>query len=180
MGPKITVDCATMFNKGLEVLEAAWLFDLSPERIDVVIHRQSVVHSLVECCDGALLAQLGAPDMRLPIQYALTWPARLPCPGARLNLAQWGKLTFEPPDDEAFPAIALCRKAFAMGGLAGAVLNAANEEANAQFRAGRIGFCEIANLAAAALANTPAGAANTLEEIFAADQFAREWVLSQI
>ena len=177
MGAKITIDSATMFNKGLEVMEAAWLFDLPPERVNVVVHRQSVVHSMVECVDGAVLAQLGTPDMRLPIQYALTYPARVSCPAQRLNLAAVGTLTFEPPDDEAFPAVQLCRKALAMGGLAGATLNAANEAANALFRAGKIGFLEITELVAEALERTPNSPADTLENIFAADQAAREFVM---
>jgi len=118
MGAKITIDCATMMNKGLEVIEAAWLFGLPVERIDVLVHRKSVVHSLVELADGSVLAQLGTPDMRLPIQYALTFPERLPSPVSRLDLTSCGALTFEQPDDEAFPAIALCREAYRRGGLA--------------------------------------------------------------
>ena len=180
MGAKITVDSATMFNKGLEVIEAAWLFDLPPERVDVLVHRQSIVHSMVECSDGAVLAQLGTADMRLPIQYALTYPARAQNPGVRLNLAAVGTLTFEPPDDAAFPAIQLCRRAHAMGGLAGATLNAANEAANALFRAGKIGFLDIAELVAEALEHTPRGLANSLESIFAADQAAREFIISKV
>ena len=179
MGAKITVDSATMFNKGLEVIEAAHLFAMPPERIDVLVHRQSIVHSLVECVDGAVLAQLGTPDMRLPIQYALTHPARVEGAsgqGERLNLAALGTLTFEPSDDAAFPAIALCRRAHTMGGLAGATLNAANEAANEQFRAGNISFFQIAELVEEALEHTPQGAADTLENIFAADQAAREFV----
>ena len=179
MGAKITVDSATMFNKGLEVIEAAHLFAMPPERIDVLVHRQSIVHSLVECVDGAVLAQLGTPDMRLPIQYALTHPARTKGAGGAgewLNLAALGTLTFEPPDDAAFPAIQLCRRAFAMGGLAGATLNAANEAANERFREGEISFFQITELVEEALNHTPHGAADTLEMIFAADQAAREFV----
>ncbi|MDR0531422.1 MAG: 1-deoxy-D-xylulose-5-phosphate reductoisomerase [Oscillospiraceae bacterium] len=176
MGAKITVDSATMFNKGLEIMEAAWLFGLPAERVDVWIHRQSVVHSLIECADGAVLAQFGAPDMRLPIQYALTWPERRACPGKRLNLADWGTLTFEPPDDATFPAMRLCREAYQMGGLAGAVLNGANEAANALFRAGKIGFLEIAALVEAALRGVPHGSAESLDDVFQADQYARERV----
>jgi len=176
MGAKITVDCATMFNKGLEVIEAAWLFNLPPERIDVLVHRQSIVHSLVECSDGAVLAQLGTADMHLPIQYALTYPARARRLSERLNLAAAGTLTFELPDDAAFPAIRLCRRAHAMGGLAGATLNAANEAANALFRAGKLGFLELTELVAKALEDTPKGPADSLESIFAADQAAREFV----
>ena len=174
MGAKITVDSATMMNKGLEVIEAAWLFGLPAERIDVLVHRQSIVHSLVELTDGAVLAQMGTPDMRLPIQYALTYPERLPSPAERLDLAACGALTFTEPDDEAFPAIGLCREAFKRGGLAPAVLNGANEAANALFREGKIGFLEITRLIAGAVAATPPGDADDLEKILSADRYARE------
>lgn len=176
MGAKITVDSATMMNKGLEVIEAAWLFGLAAEQIDVLVHRQSVVHSMVECSDGAVLAQLGTADMRLPIQYALTYPQRLPSPAPRLDWNGCSALTFEPLDEETFPAVSLCRSALRRGGLAGAVLNGANEVANAMFRAGSIGFLEITRLAAAALERTPSGDADSLEAIFAADAWAREFV----
>ena len=179
MGAKITVDCATMMNKGLEVIEAAWLFGLTEDRIDVLVHRQSVVHSMLEYIDGAVLAQLGAADMRLPIQYALTYPQRLPCPAARLDLAKWGALTFEPPDGAAFPAVALCRQAIRIGGLAPAALNGANEAANELFRLGRLRFPEIAELAAAAMEAAPKGEGDTLESILAADRGAREYVISK-
>jgi len=174
MGAKITVDSATMMNKGLEVVEAAWLFGLPAEQIDVLVHRQSVVHSLVELTDGAVLAQLGTPDMRLPIQYALTYPERLPSPAPFLNLATCGPLTFAEPDNEAFPAIALCREAYKRGGLAPAVLNGANEAANALFRQGRIAFPDITRHAAAAVDATPPGEADSLEKILEADRYARE------
>ena len=174
MGAKITVDSAAMINKGLEVIEAAWLFGLPAERIDVLVHRQSIVHSLIELTDGSLLAQLGTPDMRLPIQYALTYPARLPSPAARLDLAACGPLTFAEPDDEAFPAIQLCREAFKRGGLAPAVLNGANEAANALFRQGSIGFLDIPRLVSAAMEATPPGEADSLEKILSADRYARE------
>jgi len=174
MGAKITVDSATMMNKGLEVLEAAWLFGLPAEQIDVLVHRQSVVHSLVELADGAVLAQLGTPDMRLPIQYALTYPQRLPSPAPSLDLVTCGPLTFDPPDEEAFPAIRLCRQAYSRGGLAPAVLNGANEAANALFRAGKIGFLDITRLIAAAVEAAPPGDADTLEKILEADRYARE------
>jgi len=191
MGAKITVDSATMMNKGFEVIEAAWLFGIPPARVDVAVHRQSVVHSLVEFADGALLAQLGMPDMRLPIQYALTYPERVPIPlpggvaagrgGAeRLNPAALGTLTFEAPDETAFPAIGICRAAFARGGLACAALNGANEAANALFREGRLGFLEICALAEEAMLAAPAGDANSLEEIFEADKEARELVAPRI
>ena len=179
MGAKITVDSATMMNKGFEVLEAAWLFGVPPPRVEVLVHRQSVVHSLVEFADGAVLAQLGVPDMRLPIQYALTHPAREALPGGRLNLAALGTLTFEAADEEAFPAVALCRAAFDRGGLACAALNGANEAANALFREGKLAFLEITRLAREAVQRAPEGDAASLEEIFAADRAAREFILGR-
>jgi len=174
MGAKITVDSATMMNKGLEAIEAAWLFGLPVDKIDVLVHRQSIVHSLIELADGSVLAQLGPPDMRLPIQYALTYPERLPSPVPRLDLAVCGALTFEPPDDEAFPALALCREAYRRGGLACVMLNGANEAANELFREGKIGFLEIARLVSQAIEAAPPGNAGTLEKILSADRFARE------
>src|SRR5262249_49695759 len=140
MGQKITIDSATMMNKALEIIEARWLFNLSADQIDVVIHPQSVVHSLVEFVDGSVVAQLSPPDMRLPIQMALTWPERQPSPAKRLDLTQSLRLDFEPPDDERFPAVRLGREVAAAGGSAGAVLNAANEEAVASFLAGKLPF----------------------------------------
>ena len=173
MGAKITIDSATMMNKGLELIEARWLFDMPPERIDIVVHRESVVHSLVEYDDGSVIAQLGVPDMRIPIQYALTFPRRLPSPVKRLELAEWGKLTFFPPDNETFPAMGLCREAISRGGLYPAAVNAANEEAVALFLRGKIGFPAIACLAGGALATSlPAG--GSLEDVLAADRQARE------
>lgn len=177
MGAKITVDSATMFNKGLEVIEAAWLFDLPAEQIDVVVHRQSIVHSLVEYNDGAVLAQLGTPDMRLPIQYALTYPGRAASPAKKLDLTACGSLSFAPHDDAAFPAIALCREAHRRGGTAAAVLNGANEAANLLFRQGKLRFPEIARRVAGALDAVSCGSAESLEGIFAADQAAREFVI---
>ena len=126
MGAKITVDSATMMNKGLEIMEASWLFRMPPSRIDVVVHRESVVHSLIEYTDHSVLAQLGVPDMRIPIQYAVTYPARVPSPVRRLDLADWGTLTFFRPDGEAFPAMQAARNALERGGVAPAALNGAN------------------------------------------------------
>ena len=143
MGRKITIDSATMMNKGLEVLEAMWLFDLPPSRIDVVIHRQSIVHSLVEFVDGSTIAQMSNPDMRLPIQYALTHPDRLPTRVEPLDLVKLGKLTFDPPDLDLFPCLNLCYQAARLKGTAPAVLNAANEVAVNQFLDRRIGFLAI-------------------------------------
>ena len=151
MGAKITIDSATMMNKGLELIEARWLFDLPPGQIDIVVHRESLVHSLLEYEDGAVLAQLGVPDMRVPIQYAMTWPARAPSPVRRLELAEWGQMHFAKPDDETFPCMRLCREAIRRGGLYPAAANAANEEANALFREGLIGFTDIPRLVEQAL-----------------------------
>ncbi len=154
MGAKITVDSASMMNKGLEIIEARWLFDMPEDRIDVVVHRESVVHSLVEYDDGAVLAQLGEPDMRVPIQYALTYPDRLPSPVKRLSLADWGRLTFFAPDDAAFPAMQVCREALRRGGAYPAAVNAVNERAVALFLAGKLPFSRIPALAEETLAKT--------------------------
>src|SRR5262249_7804361 len=133
MGRKITVDSATMMNKALEIIEARWLFNLAPEQIDVVVHPQSIVHSFVEFCDGSVLAQMSPPDMKLPIQYALTFPDRWDCPSQKLDLSAAMKLEFEPPDLDRFPALALGYEVARTGGTTGAVLNAANEAAVAGF-----------------------------------------------
>ncbi len=143
MGPKVTIDSATLMNKGLEVIEARWLFDLPPSRIKIVVHRQSILHSLVQYRDGALLAQLGCPDMRLPIQYALLYPERPASPWPRLDLMRAGPLTFEEPDMERFPCLSLAYRAAAAGGSLPAVMSAANEEVVGLFLAGEIGFAEI-------------------------------------
>ncbi|MDR2525209.1 MAG: 1-deoxy-D-xylulose-5-phosphate reductoisomerase [Oscillospiraceae bacterium] len=180
MGAKITVDCATMMNKGFEIIEAVWLFGITEDRVDVLVHRQSVVHSMLEYVDGAVLAQLGAADMRLPIQYALTYPQRLPCPAERLDWAKWGTLTFEPPDDATFPALALCRTAVRRGGLASAALNGANETANLLFREGKIRFPQITELAAGAMETAAPGQADSLGSILAADAAAREYVYTSV
>ncbi len=180
MGAKITIDSATMMNKGLEVIEASWLFSMPPSRIDVVIHRESVVHSLIEYADYSVLAQLGVPDMRIPIQYAVTYPERFPSPVRRLSLAEWGTLTFYLPDPEAFPAIGAARSALERGGLAPAALNGANEAAVGLFLEGKLPFLEIARLAEEAAQAQPAGnGAPTLREILDADRAAREYVLSR-
>lgn len=177
MGAKITIDSATMVNKGLELIEARWLFDVDPADIDIVIHRESVVHSLVEYADHSVVAQLGVPDMRIPIQYALTWPERRPSPVPRLDLAEWGRLTFYRTDDESFPGMRICREAIARGGLYPAMVNAANEEAVALFLARKIGFLDISRLAERALAlpgERPEGW--TVEDVLAADRLARDEV----
>ena len=155
MGAKITIDSATMMNKGLELIEAIWLFSMEPKDIDIVVHRQSVVHSLVEYCDNSVIAQLGVPDMRIPIQYALTYPNRIPSPVSELSLTDYGTLTFDKPDYETFGLINICRKAINDGGLYPACANAANEEANLAFRQGRINFLQIEELVAQAVADAP-------------------------
>lgn len=174
MGRKISIDSATLMNKGLEVIEARWLFDVALEQIEVVVHPQSIIHSLVEYQDGSVVAQLGIPDMRIPIAYALSYPERLELGLSRLNLAQCaGGLTFEQPDHARFPALQLACEALAMGGVKPAVLNAANEVAVEAFLAGRIGFTRIAAIVGAALRKTNQGDELDLEAILAADTEAR-------
>ena len=176
MGAKITVDSATMMNKGLEVIEAVWLFGLPEDRIEVVVHRESIIHSLIECSDNAVLAQLGVPDMRVPIQYALTYPQRFPSSVRRLSLADCKTLHFDRPDEETFRCLALCRAAIRKGGLAPAVANGANEEANALFREGKLHFLQIPELVGAALDAVPTGAVRSLDDVLAADEAARAFV----
>lgn len=172
MGAKITIDSATMMNKGLELIEARWLFDMPPERIDIVVHRESIVHSLVEYEDHAVVAQLGVPDMRVPIQYALTWPSRCVSDVDVLDLAACGTLTFHRPDDETFPGMGICREAITRGGLYPAAVNAANEQAVALFLAGKIGFLDIARLSGRALEwDLPSGGG--VQEILEADRESR-------
>lgn len=170
MGAKITVDSATMMNKGLELIEAAWLFDMEPDRIDIVVHRQSVIHSLVEFADNSVIAQLGVPDMRIPIQYALTWPDRFESPVGELDLAAYGNLTFSKPDDETFRCIGYCRQAFRQGGLYPAAVNAANEKANELFRQGKIGFWDIQEKVGRVLEGDYNRGEYTLEEVLAFDR----------
>ena len=178
MGPKITVDCATLMNKGLEVIEAMRLYDLPLEQVDVLIHRQSIVHSMVEFTDGAVMAQLGSPDMRLPIQLAMTYPERMPCPVDGLDLLTCGALTFSAPDMEAFPCLALARKCAQMGGTACPAMNGANEEAVAMFLNDEIGFYDIYRLVSNAVDATPFIKKPTLEQILEADRYARAQVRS--
>ncbi|HUM16217.1 MAG TPA: 1-deoxy-D-xylulose-5-phosphate reductoisomerase [Candidatus Nitrosotalea sp.] len=163
MGAKITVDSATLMNKGLEVIEARWLFDVLPEQVQVVVHPQSVIHSMVEYVDGTVIAQLGVPDMGIPILYALTYPRRLPCPAERLDFTKVGSLSFEEPDLERFPCLALARQALLEGGCAPVILNAANEVAVAAFLEGRIRFTQIPELIADALATVPARALDSID-----------------
>ena len=175
MGAKITIDSATMMNKGLEVIEASWLFELPEDRIDVVVHRESIIHSMIQYKDNAVMAQLGVPDMAVPIQYALTYPRRLPSPAGELNLWELQKLTFYPPDGDAFPCLELCREALRRGGLVPAAANGANEQAVALFLEGKIGFLDIPRLVAKAMDQQTAGEV-TLENILAADRAARDFV----
>jgi 1-deoxy-D-xylulose-5-phosphate reductoisomerase len=180
MGPKITVDSATLMNKGLELIEACWLFGVQPEQIDVVVHPQSVVHSMVQYRDGAVLAQLGTPDMRCPIAVGLAWPERMESGASRLDFRQLANLTFEAPDETRFPCLALARAAMQAGGTATAVLNAANEEAVAAFLAERIGFMRIPQLVEAALEQVAAPACHSLDEVMQVDLAARLFVRQQL
>jgi len=173
MGAKITIDCATLMNKGLEVIEAMRLYELPLSKVDVLIHRQSIVHSLVEYTDGAVMAQLGSPDMRLPIQLAMTYPARTDCPVEALDLTKCGALTFAEPDMEAFPCLALARKCAELGGTACPAMNGANEEAVALFLQDKIGFYDIYQLVAKAVDAVPFIQNPTLEQILEADRLAR-------
>ena len=180
MGAKITVDSATMMNKGLELIEAVWLFDVSPSEIQIVVHRESVVHSLIEYVDNSVIAQLGVPDMRIPIQYALTYPGRIPSPVKRLSLSDYKSLTFSKPDYETFRCINLCRSAIEKGGLFPAIANGANEKANELFRNGRVGFLQIADLVEAAISNGVSKDNYTLSDVLEADKAAREFVESHV
>lgn len=176
MGPKITIDSATMMNKALEIIEARWLFDMEPERIDVVVHPQSIVHSLVEYVDGSVLAQLSPPDMRLPIQYALSYPQRWAGPAERMDFHQKQHWEFEPPDRERFPALDVGYEVAKAGGTSGAVVNAANEAAVAAFLAGEINFTEIVPACRAVLEHHNFEPRPTLETLLELDRWAREEV----
>ena len=176
MGAKITIDSATMMNKGLELIEAAWLFNMPADEIDILVHRQSVVHSLVEYVDNSVIAQLGVPDMRVPIQYALTYPERYVSPAKQLRLEDWKTLTFEEPDYNTFECIDLCRQAITKGGVYPATANGANEAANALFRKGRIKFLDIADAVRGVLESTEFSPCDSLDNILLADSAAREKV----
>ncbi len=178
MGAKITIDSATLMNKGLEVIEAVHLFGLPAKDIEVLVHKQSILHSAVELCDGAVIGQLGTPDMRLPIQYALTYPERADYAFEKLSLADIGTLTFERPDTETFRCLQVCIDAINAGGLRPAAANGANEEAVRLFLEEKIEFLKIAELVEAAALNQKAGENYTLEDVFAADRAAREYVLT--
>lgn len=179
MGEKITIDCSTLMNKGLEVIEAMHLYRLPLEQVEVVIHRQSIVHSLVECVDGAVMAQLGAPDMRLPIQLSLTYPERMECPVDALDLTTCGALTFAKPDLEAFPCLRLAMECAAKGGNSCAVMNGANEAAVALFLQDKIGFYDIYHLVKGAVDAVPYITNPTLEDILESDRLARNFVAAK-
>lgn len=178
MGAKITVDSATMMNKGLELIEAVWLFSVRPQDVQIVVHRESIVHSAVEYTDNSVIAQLGLPDMRIPIQYALTYPERFESPVGELSLSEIGKLTFFEPDYDTFQCINLCRTAINKGGLFPAAVNSANEQANAMFRRGEIGFLDIAARVAKVLETAPQKERYTLEDVLETDRWARETAAS--
>ena len=173
MGAKISIDSATLMNKGLELIEAAQLFPVPVEKLDVIVHPQSVIHSMVEYVDGSVLAQLGSPDMRIPIAYAMAWPERIATPAARLNLAEIARLEFEAPDLDRFPCLALAWAAMRAGGSAPCILNAANEIAVAAFIAGQAGFLDIDRIVAHTLDHMPATAMSGLDDVLAVDAQAR-------
>jgi 1-deoxy-D-xylulose-5-phosphate reductoisomerase len=176
MGPKITIDSATLMNKALEVIEARWLFGLEPEQIEVVVHPESVVHSMVEFVDGSIVAQLSPPDMRLPVQYALTFPDRVPGPAPRLDLTRAAALNFEPPDRETFPCLDLGFEVMRRGGTAGAALNAANEVAVDRFLSGQIRFLDIPRACRAALDHHTFDPRPSLDDLWKVDAWARQEV----
>jgi 1-deoxy-D-xylulose-5-phosphate reductoisomerase len=176
MGPKITIDSATLMNKALEIIEARWLFGLEPDRIDVIVHPESVIHSFVEFQDGSILAQLSPPDMRLPLQYAMTYPERVSGPARRLNWRELEALHFEQPDHETFPALQLGHEAARRGGTCGAVLNAANEAAVGRFLAGNLSFLDITRVCRDVVANHHFSPRPTLAELSAVDRWARQEV----
>ena len=180
MGAKITIDSATMMNKGLEFIEAKWLFDMPIDAIDIVVHRESVVHSAIAYQDNSVIAQLGVPDMRIPIQYALTYPQRLPSPVQELSLVDYGKLTFYAPDYDTFRCINVCKDAITAGGLRPAAANGANEESVRLFLNGKIKFTDIAVLNRAAMEACPQVADYTLDDVLQADRAARDYVIEAV
>ena len=180
MGAKITIDSATMMNKGLEFIEAKWLFDMPIDAIDIVVHRESVVHSAIAYQDNSVIAQLGVPDMRIPIQYALTYPRRLPSPVQELSLVDYGKLTFYAPDYDTFRCINVCKDAIGPGGFRPAAANGANEESVRLFLNGKIKFTDIAVLNRAAMEACPQVADYTLDDVLQADRAARDYVIEAV
>ena len=176
MGAKITIDSASMMNKGLEIIEAAWLFDTDPDDIEVVVHRESIIHSMVEFTDNSILAQLGMPDMRIPIQYAITYPERYPSLVPEIDWKTLSKMTFYSADDTTFRCLSACKRAMKKGGLYPAVANGANEVANALFRKKELSFLAIGELVSAAVDELQVGSASCLEDVLEADRMAREFV----
>lgn len=177
MGQKITIDSATMMNKGLELIEAVWLFDVHPSKIHIVVHRESIIHSAVEYDDNAVIAQLGLPDMKIPIQYALTYPKRIESLAGELDLTKLGTLTFYKPDYETFRCMDICRDAITRGGLYPAMANSANEQANLMFRRGEIGFLDIAELVERVMNDAPKVDTYTVDDVYEVDKLARELVV---
>ena len=180
MGSKITIDSATLMNKGLELIEAVWLFGLPPEKIQIVVQRQSIIHSMVQFSDNSVLAQLGVPDMRIPIQYALTWPQRCPGPAPELDFTQLKSITFDVADDETFRCLAACKQAIGKGGLAPCAANGANEEAVRLFLEDKIGFLDIGRLVEAVVDSDRFGGSYTLADVYECDRMARQFVLSHL
>lgn len=177
MGQKITIDSATMMNKGLELIEAVWLFSVHPSKIEIVVHRESIIHSAVEYTDNAVIAQLGLPDMKIPIQYALTYPERIESLTGELDLTKLGTLTFYKPDYDTFKCMNICREAIARGGLYPAFANSANEQANLMFRQGKIGFLEIGELVERVMNDAPKVETYTVDDVYHADIEARNLVI---
>lgn len=180
MGNKITIDSATLMNKGLEFIEAKWLFDLTPDQIEIVVHRQSVLHSAVEYKDFSIIGQMGVPDMRIPIQYALLYPQRIECPTKQLSLTDYGTLTFEKPDYETFDCLTLCIDAIKKGGAYPCIVNAANEEAVKKFLNKQISFLHIGELVREASEHFGYSQINSYDDVIAADQAAREFVINKM
>ena len=180
MGRKITIDSATLMNKGLEFIEAIWLFDLRPEQIEIVVQRQSVVHSAVEFMDNSVIAQMGVPDMKIPIQYALLYPDRFDCPTKHLSLTDYGTLSFDKPDYDTFDCLTACIKAITIGGTKPAIVNGANEEAVAAFLDGKIKFLKIGELVTMALENIKETEITCVQDVLDADRKARDYVREQI
>ena len=180
MGAKITIDSATLMNKGLELIEAVWLFGLPPEKVQIVVQRQSIIHSAVQFCDNSVIAQLGVPDMRIPIQYALTWPDRAPSPVPELDFTQLKQITFDVADEETFRCLAACKKAIGKGGLGPCAANGANEEAVALFLQDKIGFLDIGRLVEGVVDSDSFGGSYTIEDVYECDRMAREYVRSHL
>jgi len=180
MGNKITIDSATLMNKGLEFIEAKWLFDLDPEQIEIIVHRQSVIHSAVEYNDFSVIAQLGVPDMKIPIQYALLYPERMTCPTKQLSLTDYGSLTFEKPDFETFKCLKAAIEAIKRGGAYPCLVNSANEEAVGAFLADRISFIEIGEIVSSILEKFESFEISSYEDVMRADKMAREYVRTRI